>query len=58
LLFDRSAETYLPGLLGELAWLTVWRLRHILDPNERWGYHRLGPDGICRQERSCAGSDV
>ena len=42
LLFDRSAEAYLPGLLGELAWLTVWRLRNILDPKHRWGYHRLG----------------
>lgn len=42
LLFDRSADAYLPGLLGELAWLKVWRLRNILDPNERWGYHRQG----------------
>ena len=40
LLFDRSAVLYLPGLLAELAWLTVWRLRNILDPGERWGYHR------------------
>jgi hypothetical protein len=40
LLFDRSALHYLPGLLAELAWLTVWRLRNILDPEERWGYHR------------------
>jgi hypothetical protein len=39
LLFDRSAAHYLPGLLAELAWLTVWRLRNILDPQERWGYH-------------------
>jgi hypothetical protein len=42
LLFDRSAAHYLPGLLAELAWLTVWRLRNILDPEERWGYHRGG----------------
>jgi hypothetical protein len=40
LLFDRSAIHYLPGLLAELAWLTVWRLRNILDAEERWGYHR------------------
>jgi len=40
LLFDRSAAHYLPGLLAEMAWLTVWRLRNILDPEERWGYHR------------------
>jgi hypothetical protein len=39
LLFDSSAPRYLPGLLAELAWLTVWRLRNILDPEERWGYH-------------------
>jgi hypothetical protein len=43
LAFDRSAELYLPGLLIELAWLTVWRLRNILDPEDRWGYHRAGP---------------
>jgi hypothetical protein len=42
LLFDCSATHYLPGLLAELAWLTVWRLRNILDPEERWGYHRGG----------------
>lgn len=42
LLFDRSAMRYVPGLLAELAWLTVWRLRNILDPEERWGYHRRG----------------
>ncbi len=40
--FDRSATHYLPGLLAELAWLTVWRLRNVLDPEERWGYHRGG----------------
>jgi hypothetical protein len=40
LLFDRSANHYLPGLLAELAWLTVWRLQNILDPEVRWGYHR------------------
>ena len=42
LLFDHSAAHYLPGLLAELAWLTVWRLRNILDPEELWGYHRGG----------------
>lgn len=42
LLFDRSAAHYLPGLLAELAWLTVWRLRNVLDPQQRWGYHRDG----------------
>jgi len=42
LLFDRSAAHYLPGLLAELAWLTVWRLRNILNPEDRWGYHRSG----------------
>jgi len=40
LLFDYTALHYLPGLLAELAWLTVWRLRNILDPMKRWGYHR------------------
>jgi len=40
LLFDSSAQRYLPGLLAELAWLTVWRLRNILNPKDRWGYHR------------------
>jgi hypothetical protein len=39
LLLDRSALHYLPGLLAELAWLTVWRLRNILDAEDRWGYH-------------------
>jgi hypothetical protein len=39
LLFDQSALHYLPGMLAEAAWLTVWRLRNILDPEERWGYH-------------------
>ena len=39
-LFDRSASQLLPGLLAELAWLTVWRLQNILDPEKQWGYHR------------------
>jgi hypothetical protein len=43
LAFDHSAAYYLPGLLLELAWLTVWRLRNILDPEDRWGYHRPVP---------------
>ena len=42
LLFDGSATTFLPGLLAESAWLAVWRLRNILDPEERWGYHSPG----------------
>jgi hypothetical protein len=46
LLFDRSAPHYLPGLLQELAWLTVWRLRNILDAEIRWGYHELAVQGL------------
>jgi hypothetical protein len=45
LLFDGSATDYLPGLLQELAWLTVWRLRNILDPEIKWGYHQLAAQG-------------
>jgi hypothetical protein len=41
LLFDSSATHYLPGLLGELVALTVWRLRNVLDPDVKWGYHHL-----------------
>ena len=41
LLLDSSAPHYLPGLLGELARLTVWRLRNILNPEVKWGYHHL-----------------
>ncbi|MFX0064844.1 MAG: DUF3786 domain-containing protein [Candidatus Hermodarchaeota archaeon] len=41
LLFDKSASHYLPGLLVELAGLTVWRLRNILDSDVKWGYHQL-----------------
>jgi hypothetical protein len=40
-LFDRSAAEYLADLVGELAWLTVWRLRNILSPEVKWGYHGL-----------------
>jgi hypothetical protein len=40
LLFDASAGAYLPGLLRELARLTVWRLKNILDVEFKWGYHR------------------
>jgi hypothetical protein len=40
-LFDRSAVHYLPGLVIELARLTVWRLQNILDPEIKWGYHKL-----------------
>jgi len=45
LLFDSSATAYLPGLLQELAWLTVWRLRNISDPKVKWGYHQLAAKG-------------
>jgi hypothetical protein len=31
---------YVLGLEVELARLTVWRLRNILDPGVRWGYHQ------------------
>lgn len=44
LLFDRTAIHYLQGLVGELAGLTVWRLRNILDPEVKWGYHQLSCD--------------
>lgn len=40
LLFDSTAAHYLPGLLVELAGLTIWRLRNILNPEVRWGYHQ------------------
>ncbi len=45
LLFDRSAAHCLPGLLTELAWLTVWRLKNILDPGFKWGYHQMAAFG-------------
>ena len=35
-LFDSSIRQYLPGLIVELARLTVWRLRNILDPTIKW----------------------
>jgi hypothetical protein len=35
--FDNTARFYLGNLLRELAWLTVWRLRNLLDPDLRWG---------------------
>jgi hypothetical protein len=41
LLFDVSARAYLPNLLEELAGLTVWRLKNILDSEVKWGYHQL-----------------
>lgn len=41
LLYDSSALTLLPHLLTELAALTIWRLRNILDPGIKWGYHHL-----------------
>lgn len=41
LLFDVSARANLPHLLEELAGLTIWRLKNILDPEVKWGYHQL-----------------
>jgi hypothetical protein len=41
LLFDRTVAHYVQGLVVELAWLTVWRLRNILNPEIKWGYHQL-----------------
>ncbi len=56
LLFDRSASQYLSGLLAELAGLTVWRLRNILDPETRWGYHSRGGRTHVnrRKEKACS----
>ena len=42
LLLDTTATHYLPNLLAELAALTLWRLKNILDPEIKWGYHELG----------------
>jgi hypothetical protein len=39
--FDRSALAYVGDLIGELIWLTVWRLQNILQPEVKWGYHGL-----------------
>ncbi len=41
ILFDRSINLQLPGLEVELAGLTVWRLRNILDRAVKWGYHQF-----------------
>jgi len=41
LLFDRTVTHYLQNLVIEFARLTVWRLKNILDPEVRWGYHQL-----------------
>lgn len=41
LLFDSSITHCLSGLEVELAGLTVWRLRNILNPEVKWGYHEL-----------------
>lgn len=41
ILLDRTVTHYVPSLVSELAWLTVWRLRNILNPELKWGYHRL-----------------
>jgi hypothetical protein len=43
--YDSSALNLLPHLLTELAALTIWRLRNILDPGVKWGYHHLA-DGL------------
>ena len=40
-LVDRSAERFVPDMVVELASLTVWRLRNILNPDVKWGYHAL-----------------
>jgi hypothetical protein len=40
-LFDGSVSCYLPGLEVEMAGLTVWRLRNMLDQDVKWGYHQL-----------------
>ena len=39
-LFDGSVSHYLPGLEVEMAALTVWRLRNVLYPDVKWGYHQ------------------
>jgi len=41
LLFDRTVTHYLQNLAMEFAGLTVWRLKNILNPEIRWGYHQL-----------------
>ena len=41
LLFDASVAECLSWMEVELAGLTVWRLRNILDPRVKWGYHPL-----------------
>jgi len=41
LLFDASIAECLLGMEVELAGLTVWRLRNMLDPRVKWGYHVL-----------------
>ncbi len=49
LLYDRSAPHYLPDLLEELAGLTVWRLRNLLDPQVKWGYHERARQEAARR---------
>jgi len=39
--FDSSVKHFMPGLEVELAALTIWRLRNMLDPEVRWGYHQF-----------------
>jgi len=38
--FDSSVGRFVPGLEVELMGLTVWRLRNMLNPEVRWGYHQ------------------
>ena len=37
-LFDTTITHYLPNLAIELAGLSIWRLRNILDATVKWGY--------------------
>lgn len=41
LLFDRTVTHYLQNLVMEFTRLTVWRLKNILNPEIRWGYHQF-----------------
>jgi hypothetical protein len=50
-LVDRSAEVFVPNMVVELASLTVWRLRNILDPGVKWGYHALAAREVERRLR-------
>ena len=41
LLFDKTVTHFVKGLEMELAWLTIWRLKNILNLDVKWGYHQL-----------------